>query len=146
MQRNRPKIPGNRQTKKAVWSSQAIFFADGLKEGRDGARGCRGCKLASEAAIESTRCVPGVSQRFEGLADTNDPAGMRDFSEGFHYARVRMSVLVSVEVGGLDSGIPNFLNLSEEFLFDMFQANQAATDSRDERCKRLRQAAFRIRK
>src|SRR5580704_3685622 len=69
---------------------------------------------------------------------------MRNFSEGLHYARVRVGVLVSVKMGGLDSGIPNFLNLSQEFLFDMFQTNQTATYSGDERCKRFRQAPLRI--
>lgn len=61
---------------------------------------------------------------------------MRDLSDRFHHLRVRMRVLVSVEMGRLNSGSPYSLNLRPQFPLDFFRGYPSRAQSRHESDKR----------
>ena len=91
-----------------VWRKQTVLAGDGLKPWRDGTGSRGGDQLLGTVGIFMASSLPRVAKVLHGLSYPRDSKFFGDATDGFHYLRMSVGVLVRVEVRRFDSSGTDF--------------------------------------
>jgi len=112
-----------------------------LEHGSDHASSGGGEEFWQHGGTFAKGGFPGISQVFHRLAYARNSEFVRYATEGSHNDRVRVGVLVRIKMGGLDTCCADFQNLSAEFPFDFFGADDSSRKARYETTQRIMEVA-----
>ena len=116
---------------------QAVFLRNRFKFTRHGTYRNSRRKLFRQASA-----FPGFAEPLDRAADARDAAIARDLADDVHHLGMRVSVLMRINVGRLNSGRAKFFDLRCDFRCDVGGENLTAADFCSETQERSWQRAI----
>ena len=112
---------GRSQAEKMIGRAETILAEQRMKLGRDGAYKRSGEKLAGAARAGR----PGATEPLDRLANTENAELLSDAAESVENTRMRMRMLVRVEMRGRNASALNLFDLGAQFPLDVRATNGA---------------------